>query len=241
MHVCEKIFCKICFIHDKPGHKCYIKKHKTKAENKSFTIIFFDIECMQNINEDGEKEHVPNLLVCSKICEKCFERSRTSAPYFCTSCQDEILQHFWTETSMSCVEKFINYLMSMNFPTTHTHGLYPYCMKTFAYPIGHHKCINCLPDVTLRRPYLSRRQSYARLFYSSHNLFEKTIFIGIHGRSCHSVWIESFPTDTLSATSYEQAVLDSGSQCWAFISLLPGMFRKYIPSNERQFLKALYT
>lgn len=121
-HLCNEIFCKLCWIHDTQDHRCYVRPY-TKQLPQKFVIIFFDLECMQSENAEGVRKHVPNLAVSSQVCEKCVNDAMLSEDYHCTYCENNKLNYFWNDSdedpnTVTCVRKFIDYLESSNRPVT---------------------------------------------------------------------------------------------------------------------------
>ena len=69
-HICGESFCRNCNCYHKDDtHRCYMRATPSKTSNASSRqrFIFYDFECMQ----EGESEHIPNLVVSHSICYSC--------------------------------------------------------------------------------------------------------------------------------------------------------------------------
>ena len=67
-HTCGELYCKICKTQQPVQHKCFMQPKKQKKEGKQ-NYIFYDFECQLG----GDKQHIPNLCVIHKVCNKCME------------------------------------------------------------------------------------------------------------------------------------------------------------------------
>ena len=102
-HICGESFCKNCQQYYTDDHKCYM--HSTvvdevtdmkEDEREGMELlghdishspwgkhfIFYDFESMQ----EGEGEHVPNLVVAHSICDKCGDMMHVTPISTCVSC-----------------------------------------------------------------------------------------------------------------------------------------------------------
>lgn len=101
-HICGEYTCKTCYKLVTSQHACFVSKY-TKRSPQKFTLIFFDLECMQDtVLDNGKKLHVPNLCVVQEVCEKCCaDTSNRCVKQYCG-------QHIFR--GLACIEKFLNHI-----------------------------------------------------------------------------------------------------------------------------------
>ena len=68
-HRCGHIQCRNCGQVVPYDHKCYVQPLGRDKKAKNQVYIFYDFECML----DKDNNHVPNLAVANKVCQKCME------------------------------------------------------------------------------------------------------------------------------------------------------------------------
>ena len=69
LHICSECFCPNCnfyYLEDDTLHRCYMKGTPSALKD-DVRYIFYDFESMQ----EGESEHIPNLVVTHSICNDC--------------------------------------------------------------------------------------------------------------------------------------------------------------------------
>ena len=84
-HVCGKVCCHCSKKYtDKKSHKCYMSPKKIK-EDKEKQFIFYDVESMFVNEEDSNLncEHVPNLLICQRVCQPCANKPKDNCDVCC--------------------------------------------------------------------------------------------------------------------------------------------------------------
>jgi len=79
-HVCGEAFCRNCECYHMEDHLCYMRACSQPRKVKRF--LFYDFECMQ----EGESDHVPNLVVCQSICEQCADETHVTPHSRCIRC-----------------------------------------------------------------------------------------------------------------------------------------------------------
>ncbi len=79
-HICGEALCRNCQIYHLDEHQCFMRSTATSKKNQRY--IFYDFECMQ----EGESEHVPNLVVSHSICEACQKETHVSPLSLCSFC-----------------------------------------------------------------------------------------------------------------------------------------------------------
>ena len=88
LHSCGETFCSNCmfyYLEEGDMHRCYMKGTPTVQtdylhDEKRF--IFYDFESMQ----EGESEHIPNLVVSHSICASCEEDTQVTPNSKCNRC-----------------------------------------------------------------------------------------------------------------------------------------------------------
>ena len=82
-HRCGETFCKNCkvfYLPEEESHQCYMKGTPSLKQNQRF--IFYDFESMQ----EGESDHIPNLVIAHSICEHCEENTHVTLKSKCNYC-----------------------------------------------------------------------------------------------------------------------------------------------------------
>uniref|UniRef100_UPI000D627C86 uncharacterized protein LOC112505627 n=1 Tax=Cynara cardunculus var. scolymus TaxID=59895 RepID=UPI000D627C86 len=69
-------------------------------------IVFYDIESMQQSQDPNKALHVPNLLISSTLCDKCFDYTTMKRSDDCEICGTQY-QKFYGET---CIKNFCDYI-----------------------------------------------------------------------------------------------------------------------------------
>ena len=91
-HQCGEAFCRNCHIYHLDSHLCFMratacgggssKNKQLTTTRTSWRYLFYDFECMQ----EGESDHIPNLVVCQSICNKCQDVTHVNSSSQCDSC-----------------------------------------------------------------------------------------------------------------------------------------------------------
>ncbi len=79
-HVCGEAWCKNCQVYHLDEHRCYMRA--TSLPTRKPRYLFYDFECMQ----EGESEHIPNLVVSHSICEECQNDTHVTSRSQCYHC-----------------------------------------------------------------------------------------------------------------------------------------------------------
>ncbi len=81
-HVCGESYCVNCGTYVLQDHLCYMRATVDPKEDDKTRYLFYDFECMQ----EGESDHIPNLVVCHSICKRCESETHVGPDSICLSC-----------------------------------------------------------------------------------------------------------------------------------------------------------
>ena len=111
VHVCDLKTCKLCYAkYSLEKHYCYLKtkdpKKLSEEDENEKIIVAYDIESQQKLSENQVFIHVPDLLVCTVTCSKCWIYSEGKRQQYCEDCGDVYKTYF----GKNCIKNFCNYL-----------------------------------------------------------------------------------------------------------------------------------
>lgn len=124
-HKCEEKLCRNCYRYVDYNHNCFIQQIKSKLASK-FVLYFFDIECAQNTYftqyesnhnlKDNKFPHVPNLLVCHRVCHVCVYDEDDEEDCMYCSPRKTVFE------GENCVRNFLRYctIQQSNIPNKNT-------------------------------------------------------------------------------------------------------------------------
>ena len=108
------VYCSKCGSHYRPdddtAHECYITvKSLKKLKDRKF--IFYDIESMLVPLEPGSKsrlnsQHVPNMLIAYRVCEKCADAGCFGGVKGCTYCGEHRFK------GVNCITEFLEFVFN---------------------------------------------------------------------------------------------------------------------------------
>jgi len=82
-HMCGEAFCGNCQRYHLDHHQCHMRATTSKSSSSSsWRYIFYDFECMQ----EGDSDHIPNLVVSHSICHQCEAETHVTPDSRCDTC-----------------------------------------------------------------------------------------------------------------------------------------------------------
>ena len=88
-HQCGESYCLNCqvfYLPEETEHRCYMKATESREDSKRY--IFYDFESMQ----EGESDHIPNLVIAHSICSTCQNNTQVQPQSKCSRCGSRCMQ-----------------------------------------------------------------------------------------------------------------------------------------------------